>query len=158
MIDTLPDHQRPGRPASLAQTLYQRLLQRELRELAAIREGAEWVEHDGCQVSTLLPPILPIRWPSPAATARGVWKVRSPARPHGRPQIDPAVWSKGLALQREYEKQLRDPRALARFLCGVSSPWLVKAKLQSHPLFGALSHVPFPTVLEQAKTGHAETG
>ena len=35
-----------------------------------------------------------------------------------------------------------DPSALARFLCGITSPALTRAKLSSHALFGSLAHVP----------------
>ena len=63
-------------------------------------------------------------------------------------------WSDGakaVALREEYPEELGEPRALARLLCGVSSPWLVRAKLQSHALFGALSNVPFRAVLESLR-------
>ena len=36
------------------------------------------------------------------------------------------------------------------FLYAVSTPWLTRAKLTGHPLFGALAHVPFAKVLERA--------
>ena len=147
-------NKRPADPQALAQTLYQRLLQRESRELERLRQVAAWVTHDGCQVSS-----LGAHFGDPLAEPCGhcSWCLQGqkPCRVASRPapQIDPNVWSKGLELRGEYSRQLRDPRSLARFFCGVSSPWLVKAKLQSHPLFGALSHVPFPAVLERAGNG-----
>ena len=42
---------------------------------------------------------------------------------------------------------LADPRSAARFLCGLTSPRLSKAKLGGHPLFGRLADAPFPKVL-----------
>jgi ATP-dependent DNA helicase RecQ len=48
-------------------------------------------------------------------------------------------------LQRKYEV-LGDPILLTRFLCGIPSPALSKARLGSNPLFGALAEVPFGEV------------
>jgi ATP-dependent DNA helicase RecQ len=42
---------------------------------------------------------------------------------------------------------LNSPRALARLLCGVGSPRLSRARLNGHPLFGALAEVPFERVM-----------
>ena len=44
---------RPDDPRALLQTLYDRLLQRETREIERLRQVAGWVEHDGCQVAAL---------------------------------------------------------------------------------------------------------
>lgn len=52
------------------------------------------------------------------------------------------------ALQQEKHAALQQPRQLARFLCGLSSPAASRAKLGKHPSFGALAHVPFRSVLE----------
>ncbi|MEX0642115.1 MAG: ATP-dependent DNA helicase RecQ [Pirellulales bacterium] len=146
--------EQPSDPKLLAQTLFERLLQRESRELARLAQVTAWVVHDGCQVSA-----LGAHFGDPLAKPCGhcSWCLqgqkpnRAPSR--SAPKIDPTVWSKAAALQREHAKELADPRSLARFFCGVSSPWLLKAKLQRDPLFGALSHVPFPAVLEQATRG-----
>ena len=46
---------------------------------------------------------------------------------------------------------LRQPRQLARFLCGLSSPATTRAKLHRHDDFGLLGEVPFLEVL-----GHVE--
>jgi ATP-dependent DNA helicase RecQ len=75
-------------------------------------------------------------------------RSRLPPRP--APQIDAAVWSQAAFLRRQ-EAALREPRSFARFLCGVSSPGLSRAKLPNHPLFGALGDVPFPTVMQKAE-------
>ena len=93
------------------------------------------------------------RSPSPAAIVPGVCKATAPAacrRVPSRRSTRP-ILSQGLSLRREYPAQLRNPRSLARFLCGVSSPHQIRAKLQRHPLFGVLSHVPFPAVLERVE-------
>lgn len=43
---------------------------------------------------------------------------------------------------------LRQPRQLARFLCGLSSPATTRARLQRDERFGALAEVPFRDVLD----------
>ncbi len=44
--------------------------------------------------------------------------------------------------------QLRTPRQLARFLCGITSPAASRARLQRHDHFAALAQYPFQLVLE----------
>jgi ATP-dependent DNA helicase RecQ len=46
-----------------------------------------------------------------------------------------------------YPTELGPARPAARFLCGLSSPALTRAKLTRHPLFGALAERRFPDVL-----------
>lgn len=43
------------------------------------------------------------------------------------------------------------PRTLARFLCGMTSPALTRAKLSRHPLFGSAAHIPFGCLMEESK-------
>ena len=46
---------------------------------------------------------------------------------------------------------LKQPRALTRFLCGLSSPRISRAKLSRHPLFARLEHIPFQQVMDWAE-------
>ena len=41
---------------------------------------------------------------------------------------------------------LTSPESVARLLCGVTSPWLSRAKLTRDPLFGVLAREPFAAV------------
>jgi ATP-dependent DNA helicase RecQ len=54
------------------------------------------------------------------------------------------------ALQKENPETLSSARQIARFLCGLSSPLLVQAKLTKHAEYGSLSEVPFHLVLKAA--------
>ena len=50
-------------------------------------------------------------------------------------------------LQEEGHAALRSKRALARFLCGISSPATTRDRLTRHDAFGMLESVPFAKVL-----------
>jgi ATP-dependent DNA helicase RecQ len=43
------------------------------------------------------------------------------------------------------------PRQLARFLCGMTSPASIRARLTRHEAFGILSDIPFSEVLAIAE-------
>jgi ATP-dependent DNA helicase RecQ len=141
----------PDVPA-LAQSLYERMLQREVREVARLHSMLEFVASSSCQVSS-----LGAYFGEPLKDSCGhcSWclngrkAVRLPERP--RPAIDDELWNKALQLRHTHAEALAEPRSLARFLCGVSSPRLSRAKLAGNPLFGALGHVPFQQVLDRAK-------
>lgn len=105
------------------------------------------VQHDGCQVAELC---RHFGEELPRACGHCTWcrsgnqRVTLPPRPAAG--IDRAIIDQALALRRQKPDVLSDPVALTRFLCGVTSPALSKAKLGSHALFGALSHIPFAAV------------
>ena len=52
----------------------------------------------------------------------------------------------------EKHAALRQPRQLARFLCGITSPAAARERLSRHDHFGMLAEVPFQTVLAQAES------
>ncbi len=142
---------RPSDLPALVKSLYDRVLHRESREIQRLRQVAQWVERDGCQVAALGAHFGdPLDRPCGHCSwcRRGGKPAALPRRP--KAQIDPALWSQVRSLCSQHGKELGHARSLARFLCGVNSPWMLKAKLQTHPLFGALAHVPFAEVLAQA--------
>jgi len=53
------------------------------------------------------------------------------------------------ALARRYPDHFATPRDRARFLCGLSSPGFVRAKLTRDPNYGVCDRVPFADVLAQ---------
>jgi ATP-dependent DNA helicase RecQ len=58
-------------------------------------------------------------------------------------------------LSREYPEQLRDARQQAKFLCGLSSPKMIRARLTREPLYGCCSTVPFARVLQAVTADRA---
>lgn len=138
----------------LAESLFQRSLDREAREIGRLHQVSELVVHDGCQVSSLGAHFAE---PLPEPCGHCTWCLngRQPARlPEPKPPvIAEQVWQDAVALQHQHEGVLSEPRSLARFLCGVTSPALTRAKLTKDPLFEALEQVPFKMVLERAGGG-----
>jgi ATP-dependent DNA helicase RecQ len=132
---------------ALAAELHQRMLKRQENDLARLRQVLELVEHDGCQVAalcehfgeTLTGPCGHCSW---CLNERA--RIELPPRPAA--EIGDAVLRQAAVVRREHADVLGDPTAMARFLCGVSSPALARKRLSGHPLFGALSHVPFAVV------------
>ncbi|MBF0197417.1 MAG: RecQ family ATP-dependent DNA helicase [Planctomycetes bacterium] len=54
---------------------------------------------------------------------------------------------RGVASSSIYEK-LESSRSITRFLCGITSPVITRAKFSRHDKFGALKHLPFELVLK----------
>lgn len=133
-----------------------RTLAREASEIARVQQVLDLATVGACLPSTLgihfgeAPLAEPCGKCSTCTTGE---PIRLPA---GRvPEIDPRKWSAALALREEFPV-LASPRALTRFLCGLTSPHLTRARqgkvrLLAHPLYRALSHVPFATVLARAE-------
>jgi len=141
-------------PASLEQlatTLHERTVQRESRELARLAQVLDLARHDGCQVSHLGAHFgEPLDQPCGHCSwcCQGRQAAVLPAR-RTRP-IDEDIWRRAEQLRRAHPALLGDPRALARLLCGITSPRTIRAKLSKDRLFGALTDVPFQTVLARA--------
>ncbi len=62
--------------------------------------------------------------------------------------LDSSLIKEVLSLREKYPKALQSPRQISRFLCGISSPRLIKAKLTRHDLFGSCQGLPFARVME----------
>lgn len=143
----------PESPEALADELYERMLEREEREIERLTHVLDLVRLDGCQVSALG---AYFGEPLDAPCGHCSWcqHEQTPAALPERPvaAIDEQVWREALALRQTEAAVLSDPRALTRLLCGVTSPKLVRAKLTRHALFGALAAVPFQEVLKRARS------
>ena len=140
--------QRPDRPEDLVAELHRRLVDREEREVGRLGEVVDLLQSDECLVNTLCehfgeeraencghcgPCLADDRGSDPEATVPGETVIG--------PGIDDLV--------AKHPEALGEPRALARFLCGVSSPAISKARLQRHEAFGSLSKLSFRRVLEE---------
>ncbi len=145
----------PADAEQLADAMSARADEHERRELGRLQQVLDLVGHAGCQTALLAShfgeqldqPCGHCTWCLSPGTALPV-PTRLPV------QLDQSTWQKLLALRREsaaYGQALAEPRLIARFLCGVTSPRLSRAKLSSHALFGAWSQAPFLQVLAHAR-------
>lgn len=144
---------RPGDSQKLAATLHGRTVERERRELERLAQVVELVAHDGCQVAA-----LGRHFGEELAAACGhcTWcmaKGKSVALPARRPvSISPSLAATVAPLRKRHPELLGDSRAMARFLCGLTSPALTRAKLTGNALFGSLADTPLPEI-ERALAG-----
>ena len=142
----------PPDMADLVQRLTQRLHDREQREVERVHEVFQLAGHNGCQVARLCQHFgTPLAQPCGHCTWCLNGQQPLPLLSRSTPPIPADLWRDALALRQQYPEVLTEARALARFLCGLTSPKLSRARLSSHRLFGALSHVSFPVVLQQAE-------
>lgn len=140
---------------ALATTLHARALDRESRELGRLAEVFDLVEATDCQTARLAAHFgTPIDGtcghcaaclePERARALRAQLVVDD-----GPVDSETIEQAKALASQdARSARALRDPRAVARFLCGLPSPAASRAKLHRHSMFGRLAHRRFLTVLK----------
>lgn len=143
----------PEDARALAAKLHERTLQREKSEIDRLGQVLDLVRHDGCQVGALGAHFAEQR-DEPCGHCSWCLGGRKPVAvpQRGEAPIDPDPWQHAMAVRKEYADLFRDPRVLARFLCGVSSPALIRAKLTRHNLFGVLGNVPFARIHQRAAT------
>jgi ATP-dependent DNA helicase RecQ len=135
---------------ALVAALMERFLHREGQEIARIGQVLELVEHDGCQTNALVGYFGENR-PEPCGhctfcvTGK---RQRLPALEANPPL--PVSWDAAAfaQLRAAHPDALSETRQSARFLCGLTSPALTRAKLARHPLFGSLETRRFQEVLD----------
>jgi ATP-dependent DNA helicase RecQ len=139
----------PSSPEALLAAIGERLERREESERLRVQRVLELVEHDGCQVQALVGYFGEKRAEPCGHCSFCVGATRQavpPASP--RPPIDGVVDVSELALLAEaHPEALGEPRQLARYLCGITSPATTRARLTREPLFGALEGHRFADVL-----------
>jgi ATP-dependent DNA helicase RecQ len=136
-------------PEALADELAARFARREAAEIERVGRVAELVGMAGCQTNALLAYFGEERAEPCGHCSFCETGVATPlpGGPVALP-IDRAVDRRTfLDLCAAHPDALRSPRQRARFLCGLSSPAVSRAKLGRHPLFGALEDRPFTDVL-----------
>jgi ATP-dependent DNA helicase RecQ len=127
--------------------LTERFDRRERSETGRIDRVLALVEHDGCQVQSLVGYFGETR-ADPCGHCS--YCLTGSAQTLPKPTANPAVELDRAVLDEltaEHPTALGTPRQRARFLCGLSSPATTKARLSRHPLFGALADQRFANVL-----------
>ncbi len=126
----------PTELVELVSELFRRAQNRERGELQRLGQAIELLLTEGCQPG-VLSAHFGERLVQPCGRCSAcLGEVRSAIA------AAPEVWTIP-----PLPAELQEPRSAARFLCGVSSPHLVKARLTKDPLFGRLTRVPFAQVL-----------
>jgi ATP-dependent DNA helicase RecQ len=145
---------RVDQPAAEVQSvlgeLRQRFDRREQQEIARVQEVLALVTLAGCQTNALTSHFgeeLPGPCGHCSFCLAGQAQVLPPVA--RVPAIDRVVDRTSFrALVRDHPIPLGEPRQQARFLCGLSSPALSRARLGSSPLFGLLAEHRFVEVLD----------
>jgi ATP-dependent DNA helicase RecQ len=141
-------------PQALAESLAVRFLEREARDIQRLEEVLTFASHPGCLTQHLLERFGE-SMPEPCGHCGNCRRPRTePVEiPHSPvPVITTAHVTAIQALHAERHPALRSARAMARFLCGITSPAVTRAKLTRHDAFGLLTGVPFQRILEQTES------
>jgi ATP-dependent DNA helicase RecQ len=125
-----------------------RFEKREVQECQRLEQVLDLVTRDGCQVNALVGYFGEIRTePCGHCTFCATGRAASLPVPYETPAMGSLLDSSAWETLRQTHPILTEPRPAARFLCGLGSPGLIRAKLTKHPLFGTLESVPFGCVL-----------
>lgn len=137
---------KPDSSLQLADELYQRILKREQAEIQRLQQVLEFVENDGCQ-TTMLAAHFDEHREQGCGHCSFCLNGKTELSERKAYAIAENIQRQITQLISEENSQvLKNPHVLARFLCGVTSPHLSKAKLTKHPLFSVLENVPFKQV------------
>jgi ATP-dependent DNA helicase RecQ len=147
----------PDDPAALAEELHRQNLKREAAEIDRLRQVLDLAGGDGCQTATLAAHFGE-RMDRPCGHCTWCLSGQTQIALRSSPGIDPDLRGQAAQAVSAAKGVLDGPRSLTRFLCGVPSPRLSRAKLSKHPLSGALVRVPFREVLEWVNANKAGFG
>ena len=138
---------RPGETERLLEDLHARFERRERNEIARVQEVLAFATSDACQANQLAARFAEARQEPcrQCSACRGERRTLAPAADPGT--IAHSLDATTFATAREEHPLLRDARSAARFLCGLASPGLARARLYRHPLYGALAAWRFGEVL-----------
>lgn len=135
---------------ALAADLADRFHRREAQEAMRLQQVLDLVTRDSCQTNALVGYFGETR-DSPCGHC--LWCKTHRAQEFPAPGLLPALpadldIAEFAALRAANPRALGEPRQAARFLCGLSSPALTRAKLTRHALFGTWEARRFVDVLE----------
>jgi ATP-dependent DNA helicase RecQ len=129
--------------------LMARCQRREESEIQRLQRVLDLVTHTGCQTNALVgyfgeERAAPCGHCAYCRTGQALSLPEAPADPPPAAGLDPAAFR---SLRVAHPEALGQPRQAARFLCGLTSPALTRARLTRQPLFGALEGRRFAVVL-----------
>jgi ATP-dependent DNA helicase RecQ len=139
----------PADPSALVDEMLARFERRERAEIERIQRVLALVTADECQVRALVAYFGEER-PEPCGHCSHCLSGRRVALPPASATPQPATIiapAELAALRSEHPGELGQPRQLARFLCGLTSPATARARLSRHERYGALAAHRFADVL-----------
>ncbi|MGH8552176.1 MAG: RecQ family zinc-binding domain-containing protein, partial [Methylococcales bacterium] len=141
---------RPEALDSLAMDLYERMQRHEKADIGRLHQVVDLINSSTCQSNVLAGHFSEHREQNCGHCSCCITgPVRMPERPNLEIPEDLGDSVKALIENRsELRANFLNPRALARFLCGILGPRLSRAKLRDQPLFGKLADRPFERVLQ----------
>jgi ATP-dependent DNA helicase RecQ len=126
-----------------------RFLRRERQEIARVQLVQDLILHEGCQVNFLVGYFGESR-PEPCGHCTWCLTGRAQTLPPARalPSLPGGMEAAAFrSLRTQHPYALGHPRQAARFLCGLNSPALTKAKLTRHGWFAVFEERRFADVL-----------
>jgi ATP-dependent DNA helicase RecQ len=143
----------PGDRAALLDEMLARFERRERAEIERVQRMLALVTADRCQVRELVAYFGEERAEPCGHCSHCLSGQAALAAATATPAPETVVAPARLAtLRREHTDALGQPRQLARFLCGLSSPATTRAKLSRHELYGVLAAHRFADVLAFCST------
>ncbi|MFT7620352.1 MAG: ATP-dependent DNA helicase RecQ [Planctomycetota bacterium] len=137
----------PADPQVLAQVLHQRLCEREGRDVQRLRDVVSLFQSADCIVNQISKHFGEDRHEPCGHCSSCLGEDRG--IPGVRAIPEDLSWPNFEDLRAEHPEVLGDSVSLARFLCGLTSPSITKARLKKHEHFGRLESIPFTQVLEK---------
>ena len=134
---------------ALAADLAERFTRREQAEIKRLGMVLKLVTREGCQTNALVgyfgeKRVEPCGHCTFCLTGRAAVLPPVPDPPAPEALLDISAWK---SLLTSHPDALADPRQQTRFLCGLTSPALARARISRHALFGALETLRFGDVL-----------
>lgn len=143
----------PDDLATLANDLHQRMLKREAAEVGRLNQVVELIALPSCRSVALAAHFDGSLSEDCGQCSACLGQIESAAEStssRAAETIDPGLRSRIRELLDD--QPMSSDRTLTRFLCGITSPSLTRAKLSKHALFGVLSETPFASVLAWSET------
>jgi ATP-dependent DNA helicase RecQ len=134
-------------PPSVASWLFELFTRREARDLGRLDGIVAFATDPGCLTARLLAYFGESMEGPCGHCGACEGSVTNPIPSSPSPEITAADIAAIQALRNEGHAALRSKRALARFLCGITSPATTRDRLTRHDVFGRLESVPFEQVL-----------
>ena len=139
---------------ALSIELNNRMLKREKAEISRLQQVLDLADADGCQTAMLAAHFAETL-EKPCGHCSWCLKGKQDISKRSERPIPADLFDRVQSLLQHDDPDniLLEPRSIARFLCGVTSPQSSRARLTRNELFGVLERMQFQQVLEWVESG-----